>query len=799
MSRPVFVRIAFLAAFVTLLTLVTTTAQAPPPAFANFEEAQTNPIRLSADGTRLFAVNTANASLSVFNVTTPGTPSLIDEIPVGLGPVSVNPRTDDEAWVVNQVSNSVSIVSVSKGIVTDTINYLASEPMDVVFAGTDQAYVSVSRSNQIAVFNTITHALISSIPVFGDNPRALAVSPDGSKVYAAFALSGNATTIVPSSVAPPQCGSPHAPACVPPMNPALPPPPNPVGLIIAATNPAWSSYIKYTMPDNDVVTINTGSSPSIAGYYSGVGTINLGLAVNPVSGDLYVANTDALNLTFFQPNLRGHWVNNRITHIHVANGKITPYDLNPTIDYGILPNPQALSTALAQPTNVVFDPSGNFMYVASFGTDRVAQVDTNGNVLWFVEIGPATESGSGVDPVHKRGPRGLALNASAQTLYCLNRISNSISIIDTATKTVTSQIEVGTDPTPQAIKNGRGFLYDAKLSGNGTGACASCHVDGDLDKLAWNLGDPTGSMTTVVQDGTTFTFHPMKGPMTTQTLRGLANLSPYHWRGDHVNFAAFNSAFDDLMGGPELSTTNMTTYTNYVNTILFLPNPNENLNRTPPTSLNGGNAVNGENDFLTLVLSQPTTGPATTCNACHTANPGPGTNRLIQPNEPQPMKNPELRNIYQKLLFTSASSSSIDGFGLIHDGSTSSLKAFFGIPSFAAYSATEKTDMGAYLVSFDTGTAPAVGFTLTLTASTVTSSSVQGEWTTLQSQAGLGNCALIARGTIQGVVHGLLYQPSTNNYLSDAGVTYTGAQLQTYILAGDTLSFMGVYPGTGTT
>ncbi len=416
MTKSVSVRIVLLAGFVALLALVTTTAQAPPPAFANFEEAQTNPIRLSPDGTRLFAVNTANASLSVFDVTTPGSPDLLVQIPVGLGPVSVNPRSNDEAWVVNQVSNSISIVSVSKGIVTATIGNVLSEPMDVVFAGGNQAYVSVSRSNQISVYNTSTGSRVASIPVFGDNPRALAVSPDGSKVYAAFALSGNATTLIPPTLAPPQCGSSGAPACVPPMNPRLPPPPQ-VGLIVSATNPAWVADIPYKMPDNDVVAINTGSSPSIAGYYSGVGTINLGLAVNPVNGDLFVANTDALNLTFFEPNLRGHWVNNRITHIQVSSGRIIPFDLNPNINYGVLPNPQALSTALAQPTNIVFDPSGDFMYVASFGTDRVAQVSANGNVLGFVEVGPASESGSQVDPEHKVGPRGLALNAAGQTLY----------------------------------------------------------------------------------------------------------------------------------------------------------------------------------------------------------------------------------------------------------------------------------------------------------------------------------------------------------------------------------------------
>jgi YVTN family beta-propeller protein len=807
MAKLVSARVAFLAAFVTLVALLTTTAQPPTASFANFEAAQTNPIRLSADGTRLFAVNTPNASLSVFDVTTtPGTPNLIAQIPVGLGPVSVNPLTDDVAWVVNQVSNSVSIVSVSQGIVTNTITNLQSEPMDVVFAGA-QAYVSVSRSNKIAVFDTTTFAPITSIPVFGDNPRALAVSPDGSTVYAAFALAGNATTIIPSPLAPPQCGTAGAAACDPPFNTALPPPPQ-VGLIVAATNPTWSPFIKFTMPDNGVVAINTGSSPSIAGYYSNVGTVNLGLAVNPTNGDLFVANTAALNITCpaqntpvvcFEPNLQGHWVNNQITHIQVATGQVTPVNLNPNINYGILPNPVALQTALAQPTSVVFDPSGSFMYVASFGTDRVAQVDTNGNVLGFVEVGPPSESGSGVDPEHKVGPRGLALNAAAQTLYCLNRISDTISIINTSTKAVTS-IPVGTDPEPATIVNGRGFLYDAKLSGNGTGACASCHVDGDMDHLAWNLGNPAGAMTSVDQNGQTFLFHPMKGPMTTQTFRGLLNLSPYHWRGDKANFAAFNSTFDDLMGGSQLPTAEMTAYTNFVNTILFLPNPLENLNRTQPTSLAGGNAATGETDFLTLALSQSTAGgPAVTCNACHQADPGPGSNRQIVAFQPQPLKNPELRNIYQKLLFTNAKPSSIDGFGMTHDGSVSTLPEFFTLAAFSLYSATDKIDMAAYMLSFDTGTAPAVGYTITLTKTTVTGLSGQAVWATLQSQAQAGNNDLIARGTIQQQVHGLLYQPLTNNYLSDTGAVYTQAQLINFILTGDTLSFMGVYPGTGTT
>lgn len=132
-SHPARVAVCAILLILAAGLLPHTGAQAPP-AYANFEGAQTNPVRLSADRTRLYAVNTPNATLSVFDLTNPASPALIAQIPVGLEPVSVNPRTDDEVWVVNQISNSISVVSVSKGIVTDTIPAVA-EPMDVVFAG----------------------------------------------------------------------------------------------------------------------------------------------------------------------------------------------------------------------------------------------------------------------------------------------------------------------------------------------------------------------------------------------------------------------------------------------------------------------------------------------------------------------------------------------------------------------------------------------------------------------------------------------------------------------------------------
>src|SRR5215212_6464894 len=165
-------------------------AQVPASAFVNFEARQTNPLRLSPDGRWLCAVNSADARLSVFD-TTQTPPVLTYEIPVGIEPVSVNARTNDEVWVVNELSDSISIVSVSRGIVTDTIN-VKDEPADVVFAG-GRAFVSVSGNNEVRVYDVLTHALVRTIPLIGQRPRALAVSADAGKVYVVFAESGNRT------------------------------------------------------------------------------------------------------------------------------------------------------------------------------------------------------------------------------------------------------------------------------------------------------------------------------------------------------------------------------------------------------------------------------------------------------------------------------------------------------------------------------------------------------------------------------------------------------------------------------
>ena len=64
--------------------------------------------------------------------------------------------------------------------------------------------------------------------------------------------------------------------------------------------------------------------------------------------------------------------------------------------------------------------------------------------------------------------------------------------IDLATQTEIDSVALH-NPEPARVVTGRRFLYDATLTtSNGESPCASCHVFGDFDSLAWDLGNPDG-------------------------------------------------------------------------------------------------------------------------------------------------------------------------------------------------------------------------------------------------------------------------------------------------------------------
>src|SRR5262245_23359527 len=101
-----------------------------------FESLQVRPMALSPSGKFLFVANTPDNRLEIYRVESGGLVPT-GSVNVGLEPVAVAARNENEVWVVNHLSDSVSIVRVDNlGIATVTKTLLVGdEPRDIVFAG----------------------------------------------------------------------------------------------------------------------------------------------------------------------------------------------------------------------------------------------------------------------------------------------------------------------------------------------------------------------------------------------------------------------------------------------------------------------------------------------------------------------------------------------------------------------------------------------------------------------------------------------------------------------------------------
>jgi DNA-binding beta-propeller fold protein YncE len=798
--------------------------------FVNFESGHVRPLALSPDGTQLYAVNTPDNRLTIFDVA-PGGLELVAEVPVGMEPVAVATRTGGggavEAWVVNQLSDSVSIVRIDDADpalsrVVRTL-HVGDEPRDVVFAGSggDRAFITTAHRGQnrpgdpqlttegigradVWVFDAdATGAALGGTPLtivqlFGDTPRALAASPDGSTVYAAVFHSGTRTTTVNERVVTPNGGLPPPPAFAPPGAP-------PVGLIVKR-NPLsglwldelgrnWTAQVAFDLPDQDVFEIDANANPpSPVGAFVGVGAIVFNMAVRPGDGKVYVSNTDARNHVRFEgvvglespeQGVRGHIAESRIT---VLDGGITlPRHLNPHIDYDVpTGDDDEVEESLAFPMDMAFSSDGDTLYVVAFGSEAVAVLDADA-----LDDGIVTR-----DVIHVGGgPSGLALDEANDRLYVMSRFTHRVDVVtnlsDPDARGVTNSVSLRFDPSPQVVKHGRRILYDAKrTSGHGDNACASCHIFGDLDDLAWDLGDPTGE---VVQNPNPFRtgsgspFHPLKGPMTTQSLRGMADAGPMHWRGDRTGgtigedpldeelaFKAFNPAFVGLLGREEeLTDAEMQAFTDFILTVRYPPNPIAPLDDVPTAA-----QANGRDLFIGATAGFPTDGgnPCVFCHRLPFGTDGFSSNE----GETQEFKIPHLRNLYTKIgMFgvpangvipgTGFLGDQVRGFGVLHDGSVATAFNFISAQAFIFPPPTpnvKRRNVEAFMLALDTGLASAVGQQVTATPSSFNDASLVARVDLLRARADAGRCDLVAKGNIAGQARAARYLGS-NQWRSD--------------------------------
>jgi gliding motility-associated-like protein len=242
--------------------------------------------------------------------------------------ITVTPQSISRAYVVNNGSNSISVINTVDNTVISSISVGAS-PFGVgVSPDGTRVYVTNSADETVSVINAQTNSVIATIKV-GNNPLGAVVSPDGRKIYIANGEANNGSVSVIDA-------STNLVIANIPVGSA------PEGITIS---PDGSTVYTSNILSNSVSAISTATNTVIATISTGLNPA--GIAVSADGSKLYVANGGGTVSVI-----------NAITNTIIT-----------TI------------TAGANPQGIAISPDGGTIYVTNFLANTVSVINAATNTI----------------------------------------------------------------------------------------------------------------------------------------------------------------------------------------------------------------------------------------------------------------------------------------------------------------------------------------------------------------------------------------------------------------------------------
>jgi len=545
------------------------------------------PMVVSPNHLTLWAVNT-HASEVVSFTNLGGSPNKV--YPVPWNPVSIeywvsSADAHHELLVVSRGTHALTRLAPGNGTI---LGYLAlpAEPGGTLLIG-DHLFVACSALDQVVEIDLLTNTIHQVFEI--DTTRHLLfLSADGlGNVLVTPLLSGNNTMPRRSPVAG-RLASDQG------------------GNVLQMDNPLHADI---PLPDEDVFRIVPGATPgsgTVEVAAKGVGTMLFGHGINPLTGKLWVLNTESVNadeVLDTEPEVRGLFSENRLTIVDLPAVGAPPATAHTFVSLDTVP-----PDPLGKPFALSFSSNGGAVMIGTL-TDNVTLLTSTGAhfLSWDLPAGSI--------------PRGVLFDEVARLIYVYCWGTNKIEVRDDDQPGIPllATLDVGYDPTSAPRKLGRQIFYDGHNSLNENLSCESCHVEGGFDHLVWNLSaGPSDD----------------KGVLFTQSLKGIEFTKPYHWRGER-ELIDFNPAFSGLLGGANLTPAEFEAFEAFVFGLQNPANPFENPRRVvsdvrrPGFDFdvhNGLSAVRGQD----LYFAVPSVGNDS-CNDCHTLPTG--TNNDFFPDE----------------------------------------------------------------------------------------------------------------------------------------------------------------------
>jgi YVTN family beta-propeller protein len=418
---------------------------------------------VSRDGGRLYVTCRESDALLVVDL---ASGQVAHEVPVGRSPYWAAEHPDGRSlWVSNRWGHSVSEVDAGTFRVTRTVG-VGFEPCGLAFnrEGT-VLYVADSGSGAVSVVDARRGAEVKRLTA-GRSPVFLALTPDGRRLYVTNLLSRP----VPYGA-----------------------PPEPEVTVIDAERQVVSERL------------SLASASSVAGIaWSPGGDVGLIALLRPK------------NLVTATQVAQGWMITNGL-------GVVRPGAKDPVAQVLL----DEMNAYFADPFGVAFSPDGGEAYVTTSGANSVSVVDVGRlkALLDRASSGDLTrrypnDLGLSADYVAARipvgnAPKGIAVSPDGRTVYVAEQLTDRIAVIDARLRRVTGWIDLGGPGVLTLRRRGEQLFNGVTATFQGQFSCQSCHPDGGVDGLSYDL-EPDGLGASLVDN---------------RTLRGIAGTGPFKWSG----------------------------------------------------------------------------------------------------------------------------------------------------------------------------------------------------------------------------------------------------------------------------
>jgi len=408
-------------------------------------------------------------------------------------------------FAVCEGTDEVAVVDTQAGVVTQRIRVGRAPKGISLSAGPKRLYVPNSWSDTVSEIDAYTLEVVRNLPA-GFEPTSAVADRAGAFLYAANRIGDNVSVIDLKTGRETKRLLAGRGASYLTLSPD--------GARIYCTHIYPNLAVFRTPPQSEVTVIDTErqivlerpSLPNAAGVFHSAFTPDGRLAI--------VAAMRPKNLIPLAHVAHGWVFGNALALLGDDVGEPVQIPIDELDRYYTPP----FAIAVAQDKSAV--------YVSTTGSDSVTVIDLP-RLLAFVHAADpdarramANDLSASANYVAARipvgrAPKGIALSPDGKRLYVANRNDDSISVIDTAERRVSSTIALGApaEITPQ--RRGERLFYTARFAFHQHFGCANCHIEATFDGLSWDL-EPDGFGKDIVDN---------------RLLEEVAGTAPFKWNG----------------------------------------------------------------------------------------------------------------------------------------------------------------------------------------------------------------------------------------------------------------------------